>query len=187
MADTPEKPRRALAPELSGGALDTLWCLFLNGPTWDGNIPSKAGRSELLQHGYAERRSAHAFLTAAGVELALGLDMEERKERHDMERRKRSMAADALVKAAQQARETAALSSQLPHADPACFDEVTALGVRLGFGNLMATASVAWRQWLADNDWPTGGEFVSSPCRRIAELDAEALGDALKLWSDAHG
>ena len=57
MADTPEKPRRALAPELSGGALDTLWCLFLNGPTWDGNIPSKAGRSELLQHGYAERRS----------------------------------------------------------------------------------------------------------------------------------
>jgi hypothetical protein len=34
---------------LSGAARDTLTCLCKHGPTYDGNVPSKSGRDELLQ------------------------------------------------------------------------------------------------------------------------------------------
>lgn len=33
---------------LSGAARDTLICLCRKGPTWDGDVPSKGGRDELL-------------------------------------------------------------------------------------------------------------------------------------------
>lgn len=39
--------------ELSGGALDTLIALVECGPLFDGDVPSKSGRSELLQLGLA--------------------------------------------------------------------------------------------------------------------------------------
>lgn len=38
---------------LSGAARDVLRCLFDKGPTWDGNVPSKLGRDELLEKGLA--------------------------------------------------------------------------------------------------------------------------------------
>lgn len=34
---------------LSGAAKDTLVCLCKHGPTWDGDVPSKSGRDELLE------------------------------------------------------------------------------------------------------------------------------------------
>lgn len=34
---------------LSGGAKDTLIALCRKGPLWDGDVPSKAGRDELLE------------------------------------------------------------------------------------------------------------------------------------------
>ncbi len=34
---------------LSGAAKDTLICLCKHGPTWDGDVPSKLGRDELLE------------------------------------------------------------------------------------------------------------------------------------------
>jgi len=34
---------------LSGAAKDTLRCLCIKGPTWDGDVPSKSGRDELLE------------------------------------------------------------------------------------------------------------------------------------------
>ena len=34
---------------LSGAAKDTLHCIFKRGPTWDGDVPSKSGRDELLE------------------------------------------------------------------------------------------------------------------------------------------
>lgn len=39
---------RAIWRGLSGAARDTLRCLCLKGPTYDGNVPSKSGRDELL-------------------------------------------------------------------------------------------------------------------------------------------
>lgn len=50
---------------------DTLRCLFLKGPTWDGNIPSKTGRGELVRRGYAEHEFGYAWLTKTGVEFAI--------------------------------------------------------------------------------------------------------------------
>lgn len=38
-----------------GFCLDTLTALVENGPLWDGDVPSKAGRDELLATGYAAR------------------------------------------------------------------------------------------------------------------------------------
>lgn len=35
--------------QLSNAAKDTLVCLCKSGPTWDGDVPSKSGRDELLQ------------------------------------------------------------------------------------------------------------------------------------------
>lgn len=40
---------------LSGGALDTLIALVERGPLWDGDVPSKAGRDDLLTAGLAVR------------------------------------------------------------------------------------------------------------------------------------
>jgi len=39
---------RQLWRDLSGAARDTLICLCRKGPTWDGDVPSKSGRDELL-------------------------------------------------------------------------------------------------------------------------------------------
>jgi len=39
---------RTIYRGLSGAAIDTLHCLCKNGPTWDGSVPSKQGRDELL-------------------------------------------------------------------------------------------------------------------------------------------
>lgn len=46
---------RQMWAELSGTAKDTLVCLCKHGPTWDGDVPSKSGRDELLSKGYAAK------------------------------------------------------------------------------------------------------------------------------------
>lgn len=64
---------------LSGAERDTLWCMFKNGPTWDGNLPSKTGRSDLINKGYAAREDGWNWLTTEGVLLALELGYGDRK------------------------------------------------------------------------------------------------------------
>ena len=59
-----------IAP-ISSAAIDTLRQMFLRGPTWDGNLVSKSGRSELVTLGLAECWDGWQWLTAAGVELAV--------------------------------------------------------------------------------------------------------------------
>ncbi|KIP99085.1 hypothetical protein RU07_20660 [Agrobacterium tumefaciens] len=67
-------------PELSGAATDVLWCLFKQGPTWDGDLPSKSGRSDLVDKGYAERADGWNWLTASGTLLAINNGLGLRKE-----------------------------------------------------------------------------------------------------------
>jgi hypothetical protein len=43
-----QEKERDLWRSLSGAARDTIHCLFKYGPTYDGNVPSKLGRDELL-------------------------------------------------------------------------------------------------------------------------------------------
>ncbi len=69
--------------DLSGSAREVLWCLFLKGPTWDGDIPSKTGRGELFKQGYVNRYNGYTTLTHKGLVLALDLKMDIDKERHE--------------------------------------------------------------------------------------------------------
>lgn len=59
------------AEPLSSAAKDVLGQLFLNGPTWDGNLVSKDGRGELCEIGLAFHANGFASLTAEGVRVAI--------------------------------------------------------------------------------------------------------------------
>lgn len=45
--------------------------LFLQGPVWDGNLVSKAGRDELFDHNFVDRDEGWNWLTPEGVTLAI--------------------------------------------------------------------------------------------------------------------
>jgi len=50
---------------------DTLMQLFVHGPTWDGNLVSKAERDALLKSGLCERWNGWNWLTGEGVEAGV--------------------------------------------------------------------------------------------------------------------
>jgi len=56
---------------MSHGAKAMLEQLFKSGPTWDGNVITKAGRGELIELGLAERGYGFAWLTRSGVQFAI--------------------------------------------------------------------------------------------------------------------
>lgn len=72
---------------LSGAATDVMYCLFLLGPTEDGNVPSKSGRDDLFDKGLIERADGWQWLTRDGVMLALGMGLDREKEKRRRERR----------------------------------------------------------------------------------------------------
>ncbi len=78
--------------ELKSNEQDVLEELFLNGPTWDGYIVSKTGRDSLCDLGLAEHRSAWAFLTRAGVMMAITADVRERADTRWRRKQQTSMA-----------------------------------------------------------------------------------------------
>ena len=73
--------------DISPNARECLLQLFLSGPTWDGNIVSKAGRGELFHRGYASRENGWSFITPAGMTVALALRFDVEKERRARVRR----------------------------------------------------------------------------------------------------
>lgn len=56
---------------MSGWARETARCLFLHGPTLDGDVPSKGGRSELVRLGLADRMDGWNWLTREGVDFSI--------------------------------------------------------------------------------------------------------------------
>jgi hypothetical protein len=59
------------AKPLSRGAIDALAQLFVNGPTWDGNLITKSGRDQLVEAGLAAKvGGGWNFLTIEGVLVA---------------------------------------------------------------------------------------------------------------------
>ncbi len=50
---------------------EALMQLFVDGPTWDGNLISKEDRNILVEAGFAERWNGWNFLTQEGVEAAV--------------------------------------------------------------------------------------------------------------------
>lgn len=69
--------------EFSGAERETLWQLFRNGPTWDGNLASKSGRDALHEMGFVDRFDGWNWLKSEGVilaiEIGLGKDTEKGK------------------------------------------------------------------------------------------------------------
>jgi hypothetical protein len=41
--------------EMSGAEIDTLYAMHKKGPLFDGDVPSKSGRDDLLEKGYAAK------------------------------------------------------------------------------------------------------------------------------------
>lgn len=63
---------------LSSSAIAMLHQLFKSGPTWDGNVISKAGRGELVKAGLAFHVAGFASLTEEGVKLAASVYEQEK-------------------------------------------------------------------------------------------------------------
>ena len=69
---------------LPANAKETLLCLFLHGPTFDGDVPSKSGRDTLYELGLIDRGDGYQWLTRVGVKLCLELKfaVERSRRRH---------------------------------------------------------------------------------------------------------
>ena len=50
---------------------ETLMQLFVQGPTWDGNLVSKGERDRMVDAGLADRWNGWNYLTQEGVEAAV--------------------------------------------------------------------------------------------------------------------
>jgi hypothetical protein len=74
--------------KLNGRERDVLLCLFLHGPTWDGNVPSKTGRDELVERGLAKRYKGWQYLTDQGIKLGFEFGFDAEKEKRDSKRRR---------------------------------------------------------------------------------------------------
>lgn len=82
-------PSFTVSVKLTGAAQESMRCMFLHGPTWDGNIPSKSGRDELFDLKLATRINGWSFLTADGMRLAMANGMDRDKDRWERDRRRR--------------------------------------------------------------------------------------------------
>lgn len=69
------------ADPLSSSAVEMLGQLYVNGPTWDGNVCSKVGRGELCRAGLAFHAHGYASLTPDGVKLAAEWDFADLRRR----------------------------------------------------------------------------------------------------------
>lgn len=92
-----EEPSRVRVA-LSGSAADTLRCLFFHGPTWDGNVPSKSGRDELVGMGLAARGNGWQWLTRAGIEACFANKIHDEKDRRESRDRKRRHQLEDLAR-----------------------------------------------------------------------------------------
>lgn len=70
------------AEPLSSAAIEMIGQLYVNGPTWDGNVCSKAGRGELCRAGLAHHEHGYAWLTAEGVRTAVEWPMADLRRRN---------------------------------------------------------------------------------------------------------
>ena len=69
-----------VALDMPSGTHEALWQMFADGPIWDGNLVCKRSRKWLVENEMAARSSGFNFLTPAGVNMAVSLGMDRRKE-----------------------------------------------------------------------------------------------------------
>jgi hypothetical protein len=81
---------------------ESLYQLFLHGPTYDGDVISKSDRSVLVAQGLAERHEGYTYLTRAGVNLALSLRMDREKDIRQRKDRTKRVKYDHIEEAIKQ-------------------------------------------------------------------------------------
>jgi hypothetical protein len=69
------KKMQLLFMTLSSTAQDAMMQLFVQGPTWDGDVLSKSGRNELVSRDFAKHRHGWAYLTDSGLDMAITVDV----------------------------------------------------------------------------------------------------------------
>jgi hypothetical protein len=85
---------------LPSDAAEVLRCLFFHGPTWDGNVPSKNGRDELVNMKLAQRGNGWQWLTRAGVEACFANKIHDEKERRESKQRGRRHRLESALREA---------------------------------------------------------------------------------------
>lgn len=81
---------------LSPIAVEVLEQLFINGPTWDGDVVSKSGRDELFDLKLAGRYEGYQWLTLEGIKLALANKVDRKKETRYRRQRERLAKLDQV-------------------------------------------------------------------------------------------
>lgn len=76
---------------------EVLRCLFFHGPTFDGDIPSKAARSALFERHLVARANGWNALTGYGFERCVALGLGDEKEARDNRRRRVNEALPRLI------------------------------------------------------------------------------------------
>lgn len=74
-------PNNPFSIPLSIGAIETLFCLFNDGALFDGDVPSKSGRDELVNFGLILRYEGYQTLTKNGLKMAIDAKLHLNKER----------------------------------------------------------------------------------------------------------
>lgn len=74
--------------DLAPDEKECLRQLFFHGPTWAGDIVSKAGRAGLARRGYVEQANGWTQLSSAGFVVAVRAELTDDKERWDSKRRR---------------------------------------------------------------------------------------------------
>lgn len=87
----------------------------------------------------------------------------------------------ALVDALMDAEEVLSLVERPAFPDPLYHEEVKRLGLRIGFGALMSTASAGWAEASAAEGYPTSGAFVAGPCIGTVHATLKRIRAALSL------
>ena len=93
---------------------------------------------------------------------------------------------DELLRAAKEAEEVLALMERPSSEDPSYAAEVRALGERIGFGALMASASASWREQLKETGI-VGSEYCSGPCHDTVLVTLCAVRAAIAATSQDQG
>jgi hypothetical protein len=77
---------------------ETMLCLFIRGPTWDGNIPSKTGLDELVEAGLAVRGgNGYQWLNEAGMEMCFEFEFDKIKEIREQRNASRRNACERAI------------------------------------------------------------------------------------------
>lgn len=76
--------------DIAADEKECLRQLFFHGPTWDGDIVSKAGRAGLERRGYVTRENGWTQLSEAGFVVAVRARLGDDKERWESKRRRES-------------------------------------------------------------------------------------------------